>query len=120
MPQRIQVEQLVDEQRIDRFNFNLLLWSFLAMFCDGYDISALSYAAPELVRLWGLEAEAMKWPLSASPFGILFGAPLLGWFGDRFGRKRAIVLGCVIYGLCTLAILRAGDLQQIFLLRFLT
>ncbi|TAJ92280.1 MAG: MFS transporter [Gammaproteobacteria bacterium] len=120
MPQRIQVEQLVDEQRIDRFNINLLLWSFLAMFCDGYDISALSYAAPELVRLWDLEAQAMKWPLSASPFGILFGAPLLGFFGDRYGRKRAIIAGCVIYGLCTLAIVWAENLQQILVLRFLT
>ena len=120
MAQRIQVEQLVDEQRIDRFNINLLIWSFLAMFCDGYDISALSYAAPELVRLWGLEPAAMKWALSASLFGIAIGAPLLGFMGDRFGRKRSIIIGCVIYGLCTLAIAWASSLTQIFVLRFLT
>jgi AAHS family 4-hydroxybenzoate transporter-like MFS transporter len=120
LSQVIQVEQLVDDQKIDRFNLNLFVWSFLAMFCDGFDISVLSYAAPELVRTWGLDAASLGPAFSASLFGILFGAPLLGYVGDRYGRKSAIIIGCFIYGLCTLAIVWAASLPQIILLRFLT
>ena len=120
MAQVIQVEQLVDDQKIDWFNINLLIWSFLAMFGDGYDISALAFAAPELVRDWNLESATLGPAFSASLFGILFGAPLLGYCGDRFGRKPAIIAGCVIYGLCTLAIIGASNLQQVIVLRFLT
>ncbi|MBF8270858.1 MAG: hypothetical protein HW386_2567 [Gammaproteobacteria bacterium] len=120
MSEVIHVEQLVDEQKFGWFNINLLIWSFLAMFCDGYDIAALSFAAPELVRSWGLESATLGPAFSASLFGILFGAPLLGFIGDRYGRKRAIIAGCFIYGLCTLAIVWTTSLNQIIFLRFCT
>lgn len=43
---------------------------------------------------------------SANLAGIFFGSPLLGWIGDRWGRKPALVLACLIlgvfsYALCT-------------------
>src|SRR6185437_16697205 len=38
LSQLLRVEQLVDEQSIGRFNVQLLIWSFLAMFADGYDL----------------------------------------------------------------------------------
>ncbi len=120
MSRTIQVEKLVDEQKIGRFNLNLLIWSFFAMLCDGYDISALSFAAPDLVRSWSLDSASLGPAFSASLFGILFGSPVLGYMGDRFGRKWAIVAGCIIYGSCTLAIVWAASLIQIIALRFLT
>jgi len=120
MAQVIQIEQLVDDQKIGWFNVNLFIWSFLAMFGDGYDITAMSFAAPELVRDWGLEPSSLGPAFSASLFGILFGAPFLGFIGDRYGRKIAIINGCLIYGLCTLAVIWTTNLNQIIVLRFLT
>jgi AAHS family 4-hydroxybenzoate transporter-like MFS transporter len=120
LSQLIRIEQLVDEQQIGRFNVSLLFWSFLAMFTDGYDITAMSFAAPQLVKLWHLSPGAMKQVLVASQYGVLLGAPLMGWFGDRFGRRRAIIAGCVIFGLGTLAMMAASDLTQMFVLRAAT
>ena len=57
--------------------------------------------------------------LSASLFGILLGAPLLGHAGDRFGRKALIVAGCVIFSLGTLATAWATNLDQVVALRVL-
>jgi AAHS family 4-hydroxybenzoate transporter-like MFS transporter len=119
MEPTLQIEELVDGQRFGRFNINLLLWSFLAMIADGYDIAALASAAPQLARTWHVAPKAFAPALSASLFGILFGAPLLGYVGDRFGRKSAIIAGCTIYGLGTLATVWATDLQQIVVLRFI-
>jgi AAHS family 4-hydroxybenzoate transporter-like MFS transporter len=120
MSQTISIDDLVDEQKFGWFNINLLFWSFLAMFADGFDISALSFAAPELVREWHLDAASLGPAFSASLFGILFGAPLLGYFGDRYGRKTAIISGCLIYGICTLALVFTGNLHQVIVLRFIT
>ena len=64
-------------------------------------------------------AKAFAPALSASLFGILFGAPLLGYIGDRFGRKAAILAGCTIYGLGTLATVWTTNLDQVVVLRFL-
>ena len=120
MPQVLRIEQLVDEQAIGRFNINLLLWSFLAMIADGYDISSLASAAPQLARTWHILPKDFAPALSASLFGVLFGAPLLGYVGDRFGRRTAIVAGCIIYGLGTLATVWVGNLNQVTGLRFVT
>jgi len=118
--QVFQIEKLVDDQKLGAFNLKLLLWSFLAMFGDGFDISALASAAPELRRAWGVAPQDFSIALSASQFGVLFGAPLLGYFGDRFGRRIAIITGCVIFGLGTLATVWAGNLDQMTVLRFIT
>ncbi len=120
MSQLLKVEPLVDEQSIGRFNIQLLIGSFLAMFADGYDLSAMPFAAPSLVREWHLQPAVFGPVFSASLWGILFGAPLMGWLGDRLGRRVAITSGCVVYGLSTIAIVFAHDLQQMFVLRVIT
>lgn len=116
----INVGRLVDEQKLGRFTLLLLVLSFLAMMADGYDILALAYAAPDLVRDWGIPRSAMGPVFSAGLFGILFGAPLFGLIGDRFGRRPAIIGGCTIYGLCTLAAAFAPSLGVLTALRFVT
>jgi MFS transporter, AAHS family, 4-hydroxybenzoate transporter len=120
LSQIIQVEDLVDEQRIGWFNVNLLIWSFLAMFADGYDIGALSFAQPVLERLWHVPRAAFGPASSASLFGILLGAPLLGFIGDRYGRKTAIILGSLIYGVSSIAVVGTHNLDQVIALRFIT
>ncbi len=118
--QTIEIERLIDEQRLGRFNVNLFVWSFLAMFADGYEITAMAFAAPELIRIWGVEPSSLGPVFSASLFGIFFGAPLLGYVGDRYGRKIAIVLACLVCGSATLAMMLATNMQQLFILRLLT
>jgi len=119
MRRNLQIDELIDGQSFGRFNVNLLFWSFLAMLADGFDIAALASAAPQLGRTWHVASHAFAPALSASLFGILLGAPTLGYVGDRFGRKCAIVSGCIIYGLGTLATVCSSNLEQLTLLRFL-
>jgi AAHS family 4-hydroxybenzoate transporter-like MFS transporter len=118
--QVLDLEDLVDGQKFGRFNINLLVWSFLAMVADGFDLAGLASAAPELARAWHVAPKAFAPALSASLFGILFGAPLLGHAGDRFGRKVMIVTGSIVFSLGTLATVWATNLDQVVALRFLS
>jgi AAHS family 4-hydroxybenzoate transporter-like MFS transporter len=90
------------------------------MFADGYDISAMAFAAPELVRQWHVPMSSFGLVFSAANFGVLFGAPLLGYVGDRFGRRVAIVIGSLIFGVFTLAMMWATNLEEMTALRFFT
>ena len=114
----IDIDQLIDGQKIGRFNLMIVTWSFLAMLADGYEITAMAFAAPELVRIWGVEMSAFGPVFSASLFGVLFGAPLLGWAGDRYGRRTAIISACIVCGIATLAMVLATSLHEMFVLRF--
>jgi AAHS family 4-hydroxybenzoate transporter-like MFS transporter len=118
--QTIRIDDLVDGQKIRGFNLNLLFWSFLAMFADGYDISVMPFAMPTLSRLWHVDAAFQGYALTASLVGVLAGSPLLGYLGDRYGRKTAIILGSVIYGASTLAVIWQHGYWVTLALRFCT
>jgi len=120
MTKTISIDDLVDGQRIGAFTLNVVFWSFLAMFSDGYEISAMALAAPELRALWHVPDAAFTWALSASSFGILIGAPLFGWLGDRYGRRPAILLSTLICAVATFLVVLATGLDLLVALRFVT
>jgi AAHS family 4-hydroxybenzoate transporter-like MFS transporter len=118
--QKIDITQVIDQQRFKLFNLNLLIWSFLICFVDGYDFTAPGYIAPALVKAWGLGPGSLAPIFSAAIVGILCGAPILGYFGDRHGRKKALVAGTVAFAILTFASGFAESLWQLVTLRFLT
>jgi AAHS family 4-hydroxybenzoate transporter-like MFS transporter len=119
MAQSFLVNDFVDGQEIRSFNIKLLLWSFLTMFADGFDLNSLGFAAPDLVQLWGVERSAMGPVLTANLVGIFLGAPLLGWLGDKYGRRPIIIYATFLYGLMTLLMAWTETMQQMMILRFI-
>src|SRR5215467_8174328 len=115
----IQVSRLLDERGLSSFQVKLLAWSFFIALIDGYDIGAIAFAAPSLVKEWELEPGSLGPVLSASLIGILFGSAIFGWIGDRYGRKAALILSNLLFGLFTLAAAFSSNLDQMFWLRLL-
>src|SRR6266851_7093550 len=116
---QVQVSRLLDERGLSSFQIKLLIWSFFIVLIDGYDIGAIAFAAPSLVRAWGLKPGELGPVFSASLVGILFGSALFGWVGDRYGRKAALVASNLLFGVFTLAAAYATNLDQMFWLRLL-
>jgi len=80
----------------------------------------MGFLAPGIAKDWGVTRVQLAPALSAGLVGVALGAPLLGWLGDRFGRKRAILIGSVGYGFLSLSCAFAQDITQLTLLRFVT
>ncbi len=118
--QAVNVEDLIAERPFGGFALRVMILAFIALMADGYDIQVMSFAAPSLVREWGLNRAALAPAFSASLFGILIGAPVMGFLGDRIGRRRAIIAGSAFYGVFCLLCLTATSLPQLMALRFLT
>jgi AAHS family 4-hydroxybenzoate transporter-like MFS transporter len=118
-PAVVPVSRLLDERGLSSFHIKLLVWSFFIVLIDGYDIGAIAFAAPYLVRAWGLEPHSLGPVFSASLVGILFGSGLFGWVGDRYGRKAALIGSNFWFGVFTLAAAYATNLDQMFWLRLL-
>jgi len=115
----VQVSRLLDESGLGAFQIRLLVWSLFLVLIDGYDIAAIAFAAPSLVRVWSLSPGELAPVLTASLVGILFGSAIFGWVGDRYGRKAALVTGNLLFGVFTFAAAYSGNLQQMFWLRLL-
>jgi MFS transporter, AAHS family, 4-hydroxybenzoate transporter len=114
------VNELTDDQAMQRSSIVFLVVAILAMIGDGFDLAAVGYVVPELVKQWGVAPKAFTVALTAGVIGLFIGGPLLGHVGDRIGRKKAIIIGLCIYGLLTLATTMVGSLNQLVVLRFLT
>jgi MFS transporter, AAHS family, 4-hydroxybenzoate transporter len=116
--QTLDVARLIDERPVTGFNIFLVVFSFLIVLSDGYDITAIAFAAPELLKEWQITNRAALGPVfSASLVGILIGSPLFGYVGDRYGRKTATVASCLVFGVFTLAAVWATSLDQLLWLR---
>jgi AAHS family 4-hydroxybenzoate transporter-like MFS transporter len=114
----IEVSRLLDERGFGPFQIRMLIWTIILGMIDGYDIGAIAFAAPHLVRDWHLQASDLKWVLTASNIGVLFGSQLMGFVGDRYGRKTALIVSNLVFGVLTFAAAYSTDLTQMFWLRF--
>src|SRR5947209_8788838 len=122
MPEQtvVPVSRLLDERGLSSFHYSLIFWCVLLSLIDGYDIAAIAFAAPHLMRDWHLTDRSALGPvLSASLVGILFGSAVFGWIGDRWGRKVALIAANLLFGVFTLAAAWATNLEQLSLLRLL-
>jgi len=115
----IQVSRMLDERGLSSFQIRLLIWSFLIVLIDGYDIGAIAFAAPHLIGQWHVAPKALGAVFSASLVGILIGSAVFGWVGDRAGRKVALASANLLFGLFTLAAAYSTTLDQMFWLRLL-
>jgi AAHS family 4-hydroxybenzoate transporter-like MFS transporter len=115
---KVQVSQFLDEYGLGSFQINLIVWSVLLAMIDGYDIGAIAFAAPHLIAEWHIPPKALGLVLSASNIGVLFGSQIFGWVGDRYGRKTALILSNLLFGVLTYAAAYSTDLTQLSWLRF--
>ncbi|MGB6891747.1 MAG: MFS transporter, partial [Xanthobacteraceae bacterium] len=95
----VDVTEVLDRQKITRFNVGLVILAFLVMMTDGYDLGAAAFAGPGLIKEWGLRGPELGVLLSSSLAAGFFGPPILGYIADHFGRKRVIVAGAFAFGL---------------------
>lgn len=119
MVNRIDVVALLDNATITRRHISLMIWSFLIMLLDGFDLQAIGYVVPTLVKEWHMERAVFGAALSAGLLGMMIGTTQGGALGDRLGRKRTVLAGVAWFGLCTLLTAWVGGLSGLVALRFL-
>jgi len=113
----VQISRLLDECGLSSFQIKVLIWSVLIALIDGYDIGAIAFAAPHLVADWHVPPSDLKWVLTASNIGVLFGSQIFGWIGDSYGRKTALISSNLFFGVFTFAAAYSTNLTELFWLR---
>jgi AAHS family 4-hydroxybenzoate transporter-like MFS transporter len=115
----INVRSFIDERPVGRHQIVILALIVLVIALDGMDIGIMGFAAPEIIRTWGITKAEMGTVLSSVFIGMAAGAALTGPMGDRFGRKLVIVGSVFWFGLLTLLAARATGVPGLLVLRTL-
>jgi EmrB/QacA subfamily drug resistance transporter len=74
-----------------------------AVLAGGLDVIVLNLALPTLAEELAASAAELQWFVAA--YSLAFAAALLpgGMLGDRFGRRRMLLIGLVIFGVASVA-----------------
>jgi MFS transporter, AAHS family, 4-hydroxybenzoate transporter len=116
----IDVTAVIERQRRNGLVLTVMILATTMMFLDGYDLHAMAFAAPSIIRSWGIEKAALGVVFSVGIFGILVGGLIFGYLGDRIGRRLSILAATGAFGGFSLLTVWAGDINALIVLRFMT
>lgn len=106
----IDVRALLDERPISRYQQWVIALCFLAVVADGFDVVIMGLVAPALRESWGWSNDQLAPVFSAALVGLALGSLGAGPLADRFGRRRLLYGGLLIFGGFTLLAPTAGSI----------
>jgi AAHS family 4-hydroxybenzoate transporter-like MFS transporter len=109
----IYIEDLLDHPQARWFQIRLLVLLALFMFFEGYDMQVLSFVAPVIIKEWHSNKAAFGGVFGGTMAGFMFGAMVVGNFGDYVGRARMIIGGCLSFGVFTVLSAYATNLTEL-------
>ncbi|MGW2181816.1 MFS transporter [Streptomyces sp. NPDC001732] len=87
-------------------------------FFEAFDQLLSASALPVLIKDWHLSTGQATFAVTSASIGMLLGALVAGWLGDRIGRVRTVALGVVVTGAASLAVAFAPGIELFSLFRF--
>jgi len=88
------------------------------MLMDGFDYGIMSNAAPLIMKEWQITSAMFGPVFSVATFGWMIGAILFGAVSDRFGRKKTLIAGAIIFTVLTALVYFSSTLTHLLIIRF--
>ena len=116
----IDIPALIDSHPVSSFQKWILLLVGCAVVMDGFDVQAMGFVAPAIVKAWGIDKAALGPVFGAGLFGMLIGSLVLSICADRIGRRPVLLGATVFFALCMLATTFVHTLNELLVMRFIT
>lgn len=118
--QEQRIGDVIDTIPVGRFHWLLMAivggtWAAMAI-----SILAISFTLPTFIETWNLSGFSAGVLGSASLLGMLVGNTVGGWYADRVGRRRTLVISIATFSMFTALTALAIGLYSAIGLRFLT
>jgi len=117
--QPIDVSQIIEEQKLSGFLIGLIAMSWVITFFDGLDSNLISFAAPYFSKSYHISTKQLGSIFSIHQIGTLTGGFILGYIGDKIGRRPTVILATAGFGILTLGFTLADTYASLFSLRLI-
>jgi len=92
----------------------------LSFFFAFYEISAIAYTLPTLIRRFDITEAQTAYPVAANLLAYAIGAYVLGNIADSMGRRRALLLTVIVLTLGGILTALSWDVWSLSAFRFVT
>ena len=122
MPEQntVDVSEIIERQKFGGFLLGLVAVSWIITFFDGFDTNLISFAAPYFASGYHLSKVQLGNIFAMGLLGTLIGGFILGYVGDRVGRRPSVILATAGFGVLTLCFTLASGYWSLFSLRLIT
>jgi AAHS family 4-hydroxybenzoate transporter-like MFS transporter len=116
----VNVADLIDRSRLGAAQIGVLALCALCLVIDGFDVQAMGYVAPAIIRQWGIVKADLGPVFGAGLVGMTVGALVLGPVADRIGRRPVLIGAMLALAVCMAATAQASSVRGLLGLRFAT
>jgi AAHS family 4-hydroxybenzoate transporter-like MFS transporter len=116
----IDVVEVIDSAKFFWVPFSISIMMIIIMLTDGFDLFTMGYVGPHLIEEWGISRADLGPVNSMGLIGMAVGSVLLGWLGDRIGRKRAYISCLALLFAGSLLCYYAKDINELSMWRLVT
>lgn len=109
----VDVVPLIENQKLGRFWVVLFAVAWAVTFLDGFDLQIISFAGRYIQESFALSNTHLGTFGTVGVVGTLLGGIAMGYLGDRVGRKPAIVVSTIGFGVFMLLFAVAQDYTQL-------
>ena len=115
----VNLQDDLERVRVQALQYLIVATVGTVMLLDGLDIQLAAFTAPLIIEEWSMTKHAFAPVLAAAMIGMVPGAIVGGWFGDRLGRRWTLIGCALLFGTVTVACSFAQSTMHLVLLRFI-
>ncbi len=117
--QYIDVQKSIDQARFTPIHFRVMLWCFIIILIDGYDVAIAGVAIPSIMQEMNVTATTAGFMASSALFGMIFGSILFGTLSEKIGRKWSLSICLFLFSFFTAVAGLSNDPLTFSILRFI-
>jgi AAHS family 4-hydroxybenzoate transporter-like MFS transporter len=118
-PPTINIADRIDNSPVGGLQISTFGLCLLCLIMDGFDVQAIGYVAPEIVRAWQIPNAALGPVFGAANFGVLIGSLVFSMLADKIGRRPILVGATLFFGVMTIVAARATSVGELLVLRLI-
>src|SRR5712691_8546481 len=113
----VDVTAIVDNSPFTALHWRAFILCLLCLVMDGFDVQALGYTAPSIVREWGVPNAVLGPVFAAANFGVLIGALFFSMLADRIGRRPVLIGATLFFAAMMILTARVTSVPQLLVMR---
>jgi MFS transporter, AAHS family, 4-hydroxybenzoate transporter len=118
-PRTVDVASLIERRPLGRFNYRVIVLSWLITAFDGLDQLMIGFTAPYMRDELHLTNTMIGYLVSAGLVGMTIGGFLFTYVADRIGRRPMIIAAAFAFGILTAATAAASSYEALLFMRFI-